>query len=173
MPTPTYVAIAKTVLTGSQANVEFTGITGTYTDLVLTVSSRSDRAVNVETLSLQLNGDTSTNYSLTDVYSYGSTVYSTRTTSATKIYDLFTVAANGTSNTFGSFEIYLPNYAGSTNKPVSVTLADIYNDTTTMGNNALAGLWRNTAAITSIKLFPVSGNFVSGSRFDLYGIKNS
>jgi hypothetical protein len=173
MPTPTYVAIAKTVLTGSQADVTFSSIPSTYTDLLLTVSSRGDRAVASETISIQFNGDTATNYSLTDIASYGSTVSSSRTTSAVKIYNLYTVGANGTSNTFGSFEVYIPNYTASTNKPVSVSLADIYNDTATMINSGLAGLWRNSSAINSIKLFPFSGNFVSGSRFDLYGIKNS
>lgn len=83
-----------------------------------------------------------------------------------------TSAASATSNTFGSMEIYIPNYTASTNKPINhisvsennAQNAEIYVD---------AHLWRNSATVTSIKIYPSSGSFVSGSRFDLYGIKNS
>ena len=119
MPSPTYVAIAKTVLTGTQANVDFTSIVGTYTDLILTISSRSDRAVNLETLAIQFNNDTATNYSSTFAYGYSSAAGSARDTSAVKIYNMTSDAANATASTFGSFEAYIPNYAGSTNKVLS------------------------------------------------------
>ena len=58
-----------------------------------------------------------------------------------------------------------------------------YSNTTTYksnisrGNNAATGLdtmvttWRNTAAITSIKIFPASGNMATGTIATLYGIK--
>jgi hypothetical protein len=36
---------------------------------------------------------------------------------------------------------------------------------------AIVGLWRNTAAITSITFTPDTGNFDTGSTFTLYGIK--
>jgi hypothetical protein len=35
-----------------------------------------------------------------------------------------------------------------------------------------SGLWRSTASVTDIQLFPnVGTNWVTGSRFSLYGIK--
>jgi hypothetical protein len=36
-----------------------------------------------------------------------------------------------------------------------------------------SGLWINTAAVTSISLVDVFGNFVQNSRFSLYGMRSS
>lgn len=177
MPTPTYVALAKTVLTGTQATVTFSGIVNTYTDLVLLVSSRDDYASGRDNIKLTING-TSANYSQRIIYGFGTSTGSVSAAgggTGTYFDYLYNTAASGTSNTFGSTEIYIPNYAGSTNKPISTTSVAENNatDSTTMiAPGAL--LWSNTAAITSLTLAPALGtNFVSGSRFDLYGIKNS
>jgi hypothetical protein len=77
-----------------------------------------------------------------------------------------------TANTFGNTDIYIPNYAGSANKSVSVDTVEENNGTTA---RALLGaiLWSNTAAITALGLTPVSGSFVQYSTATLYGIKNS
>ena len=41
-----------------------------------------------------------------------------------------------------------------------------------LGVDAIVGLWRSTAAINEIKVFPTGGaNFETGSTFSLYGIK--
>jgi hypothetical protein len=34
----------------------------------------------------------------------------------------------------------------------------------------IVGLWRGTAAINSITIYPAGGNFASGSTLTLYGI---
>jgi len=165
MPTPTYVAIAKTVLTGTQTNVEFTGIAQTYTDLVLLISARKTNVAVSDSISVNINSSISS-YSRRALLGDGSTA-----TSDTFGNDGYVSAASATSNTFGSVEVYLPNYTGSTNKIQSTTAVAESNTTTITGNVKLtAGLKSNTAAITSIR---IDGEFVSGSRFDLYGIKNS
>ena len=165
----TYIPLAKTVLTGTQATVEFTSIVGTYTDLVLLVSCRSDNAVAFDTLKLELN-DTIANYSFTVVDGYNSSTSSSRGSSQAFGRAGWINGTSSTSSTFTSTEIYFPNYAGSTNKPYSVTTVAENNATTSWDNACFAPLWSNTAAITKIKLYPTSGFFVSGSRFDLYGI---
>lgn len=174
MPSPTYVALAKTVLTGSQTTVTFSGISNAYTDLVLLISCRSDLPSVDDNLAIRLNGSSSTVNSWTNIQVQSSVVSSNRNQNFNRNYltDAFS-AASATSNTFGSIEIYLPNYTGSTNKVFSSTgVAESNASGANMG--VTASLWRDTTAVSSITIFPESGpNFVSGSRFDLYGIKNS
>jgi hypothetical protein len=164
--------IAKTVLGSSASNIEFTSIPGTgYTDLLVVCSLRTDRSVHAETVKLTLNG-ASTNYSERMLYgdSVGVASYAQ---SLAYLGAIFCDSASATSSTFGNAEIYIPNYAGSTNKSVSATSVTEHNSATQNQAyiTAFAGLWSSTAAITSLKLAPVTGpNFVSGSSAFLYGI---
>jgi hypothetical protein len=172
----TYKLISSNVLTSSAANVTLSSIPATYTDLVLRCSARADYASAYNTdLLIQLNGITATSYSVTRLEAYGSTPQSLRqSTSSNVSIDNSQNAALSTSNTFSNFEIYIPSYTASQNKPFSI---DSVMETNDASNNRLqvdAALFRNTAAITSIKLYLLSTyNFVSGSSFYLYGINNS
>jgi hypothetical protein len=170
----TYTLISSNVLTSSAASVTFSSIPATYTDLVLRISARTDFADWYENTLVTFNG-TSSGYSSTFLRAFGSTVGNGRTSSTTTLNPAYTTSATATSNTFSSAEYYIPSYTVSQNKPISITNAAENNSTTQAANNATAGLWSNTAAITSIKLENAfgPGNFVSGSSFYLYGIKNS
>jgi hypothetical protein len=174
MPTPTYVAIAKNLLTSNQASVTFSGIPSTYTDLLLTFSVRTAAADYQATLTYQFNSTTG-NYSETYLRANFASVSSSRDSNQTKAYGMLVFNGDtSTSNTFSSGEIYIPNYAGSTNKVLSMTGVNENNNANQNNIVPYAGLWSNTAAITSIKIEDYYGNnLLTGSRFDLYGIKNS
>lgn len=178
MPTPTYVALAKTVLTGSQASVTFSAIPSTYTDLVILISARGDNSGTVTQFCVvEFNGDASSLYSRTFLEGDGSSASSGRF-STTYIINNTLTANSATSSTFSNMEFYIPNYAGSTNKVLSDSSVSETNATTAPKINAMAGLYRNTTTISSIKLTALTpalgaSNFLSGCRFDLYGIKNS
>jgi hypothetical protein len=178
MPTPTYFAIAKTVLTGTSSLITFSSIPSTYTDLILVASMRyNDGGGDRSAFTLLLNSQTtsSTDSSMTRLYGYSSAAASGRSSSTyfSNQYDV--VGSGATANTFSSVEIYIPNYAGSANKVLSVSGVSENNSSTDALTGAVADLWQNTSAITTIKLQPSSGitNFASGSSFYLYGIKNS
>jgi len=161
--------IAKTTLGSSASNIEFTGIPGTgYTDLVVFCSIRTDRASATDVVKLRFNGASDdTDLSSRLMYGTGS---STASENYSYLYAMLTCAANATSSTFGNGMIYIPNYAGSTNKSTSSESAS-ENNATAGYNFAGAGLWSSTSAVTSIKLFPLFGtNFVTGSSAFLYGI---
>jgi len=166
MPSPTYVALAKTVLTGSQATVTLSSIPSTYTDLILKCYVRSTNASTTDNLFLQVN-------SLTGVYS---SVYlrgsgAAVSTSTRPDFQLGLInGATSTSNTFSYVEFYFPNYTASQHKAVSLSMAQ-ENNLTTAWINEYASLVRSTDVISSLTL--TAGNFDTGSRFDLYGIKNS
>ena len=176
MPSPTYVALAKTVLTGTQASVSFSSISSAYTDLVLVYSARTNEAGNYNDTKITFNGSTSAVYSATLLYADTTTAGSLRDSGASNLGRNYINGNNATANTFASGELYFPNYAGSTNKVIGATSVT-ENNTSTNGTTltaATAGLWRDTSAINSITIAAQGSTlFVSGSRFDLYGIKNS
>jgi hypothetical protein len=167
----TYQAIATVSVTNAtQASIEFTSIPGTYTDLLIKISSRDDRAgVTATGINLSFNGSTS-NFTYRVLEGNGATVASANgSTSLSAI----STSASATSNTFSNCEIYIPNYAGSNNKSFSSD-STIENNGTTSFIDLFASLWSQTAAITSITLTPtVTSNFVQYSTATLYGIKNS
>jgi hypothetical protein len=167
----TYELIASNTLGSSAASVTFSSIPATYTDLVLRMSVRSDRSASlVDTITFNFNSSTS-NFSNTRIEGTGASGASTRNQTNSSLIRV--PATSVTADTFNNVEIYLPNYAGSTNKPLSNSFA-YENNATTAYVGAVASLWSNTAAITSIQFGLVDGpNFVSGSSFFLYGIKNS
>ena len=171
----TYTLISSQVLASSAASVTFSSIPATYTDLVLRCSVRTDdSARTLYYMKTQFNGDTGTNYSTTDVYSYSSAAASVRTTSYNDLTgDPYTVdGPNSTASTFSNLELYIPSYTASQNKPVSLSTAVENNSATLALIGASANLWRSTAAITSIT-FTSYGNFVTNSSFYLYGISNA
>ena len=166
----TYTLISSNVLASSAASVTFSSIPATYTDLVLRWSARC--STTTENVDIQLNA-ASTSYSITQVDGYGSSgTASSRSTTDPGIRVYGMTQSGDTANTFGSAEFYLPNYAGSTNKPNS-TFAVTETNATQALIQAVAGLRSNTDAVTSLKLQTGSGNFVSGSSFYLYGISNA
>jgi hypothetical protein len=67
--------------------------------------------------------------------------------------------------------IYIPNYAGSSNKSVSIDSVT-ENNATGAYSGLTAALFASTAAITSFGI-STGSNFVQYSTATLYGIKNS
>lgn len=168
MPNTFELISAVTVGSGGASSIDFTSIPSTFTDLCVKISARiSDTGSNIR---WTING-TSSGYSERMVYNADGAAYST---SAASSYFQFLYATNSslTSNTFNSAEIYIPNYAGSTNKSISVDSTQ-ENNGTSIVQNLTAGLWSNTAAITSLSFGTAGGNLVQYSTAYLYGVKNA
>jgi hypothetical protein len=157
--------IATQTLTSDQPNIIFTSIPQNFTDLVLFISGRTDRALEGDGFSLRFNGNQS-GYSQRRLIGAGSGSPS----SDTQLNSFFTTANNATANTFGNSSIYIPNYAGNANKSYSNDGVSENNATTSYaGINA--GVWANTAAINSITLTPEGGTvFRANTTASLYGI---
>jgi hypothetical protein len=164
---------SSTVGAGGAASIDFTSIPQTYTDLVVKVSARNDAATTVGGLWIQFNGS-SANLSARVLYGTGSAAGSFSDTTVFAYSD----AASATANTFSNVEYYIPNYAGSNNKSLSVDSV-MENNATAASSALTAGLWSNTSAITSIKLLTfnnsnsAAANFVQYSTAYLYGVKNA
>jgi len=170
----TYVLIASNVLGTSATTVTFSSIPQTYTDLFLCMSVRGN-LTNLATR-IRWNSDSSSLYSIIDLIGQGSTVLNNTYSNNTELDTTRTNQANSnwTANTFTSIEIYLPNYTSGTSKP-SLSVSAAENQSASVNNiDVVAGLYRGTSAVSSILITPGnSNNFVVGSSFYLYGIKNS
>jgi len=167
----TFELISSYTATGSVANIDFTSIPATYTDLCIKTSLRTD-GTGAPLLLLRFNANTS---SYTQRYLYGTGAAAASTTSGTANYMTLAAGINSTSQTASTFtnaEIYIPNYAASNNKSVSADAGQENNATTAYATLA-AGLWSNSAAITQVTLYPETGNFVIYSTAYLYGVKSS
>jgi hypothetical protein len=163
----TYTFIEKKTLTSTVASTTFSSIPQTYTDLLLKISSRGSGGIEV-----YFNSKTpGSEYTERRLSAYSGSV-SSDTGNSTISISVTGGYSSYTANTFGSTEIYIPNYTSSNNKSASLDgVAE--NDSSTNAMQMTAGLRSNTAAITSIILQSYEGNFVADSTFYLYGIKSS
>ena len=164
----TYTLIASsTVGAGGAASIDFTSIPSTYTDLCVKLSLRlNDTQLNYGVM--RINGAT-TNFTYRSLEGSGSTAASYN--GSVSNYGIPEVSSY-TSSTFSSHEVYIPNYAGSTNKSFSVD-AVTENNATASYADLIAGLWANSAAINQLTFYAPTGSFVQYSTAYLYGGKNA
>ena len=162
--------ISSQVLTGTAATVTFSSIPGTFKDLILKASIRSDQgSINTDVL-VSYNAVGGTSYSRVWLQGNGASATSGLTANTSSTSVLNSAVGNGaTSNTFSNWELYIPSYTASQNKSYGTFAAGETNATTAY-IVAVSGLFRNTSAVSSILLEPGGGNFVSGSSFYLYGL---
>ena len=158
----------QTVGATSVASITFNNIPQTFTDLKIVISSRttdtgSDRAVPF--VLLNGNGDNSSNTRL-----YGIPNVATGSDRASGGFIGYASTAANTANTFGSQEIYIPNYTSANFKQMIVDGVSESNSSTQAGLTLVAVLFRTTSAITSFSVFASNGNWVQHSTFTLYGI---
>ena len=140
---------AVTVGAGGAASIEFTNIPATYTDLCLKLSLRDTRSNTANNFFINFNGVT-TNRTYRYLYGSGSAAGSSSGSDGTIGV---TDSATATASTFNNAEIYIPNYAGNTNKSMSSDSV-MENNATASEQWLTASLWSNTAAITSISIAP-------------------
>jgi hypothetical protein len=172
MPNTFTLIQAVTVGSGGPASIDFSSIPSTYTDLCLRISARTSYSGIADDLYLKFNNSTAANYSFRTLLANGSTVRSQAASGQTLLYCAGINGATSTSNTFSNVDIYIPNYAGSTNKSVSVDNA-IENNATTADLGFLANLWSQTAAINQITILGGYAALVQYSTAYLYGIIKS
>jgi hypothetical protein len=170
----TYTLISSvTVGAGGAADITFSSIPQTYTDLVLKLSTRGTAADDRRQLLISYNGSTS---SFTGIRLYGEdNITDSDSLSGASGYSIgITNAANSTASTFGNAEIYIPNYSGSNNKSSSTDSVFEQNSSTRYDLWMTATLWSNSSAITSIAITISSGsNIAQYSTAYLYGISNA
>ena len=157
----TYTPIATNTLGSATATVTFSSIPATYTDLVIV----SDNIGPQAHLYLQFNSDSTSSYSNTCLSGTGTAADSRRGTIFTSMAITSFGYPQATTRSFNNVNIQ--NYANSTIYKTVLTRSV----NTTVGTDLIVGLWRKTAAITSVTISRGNDNFEVGSSFTLYGIK--
>jgi hypothetical protein len=155
----TYSTIATTSLTSTSSTINFNSIPNSYTDLVLIINGNASALADS---TLRFNNDSGSNYSIVRVYSTGNgNVFTDRYNSQA---EMLIGDFNTSSNT--ATILHIQNYSNTSTNKTILLRANIANSILF----ATTGLWRNTAAITSVNIRCAVGAFSVGSTFTLYGI---
>lgn len=164
----TYEPIATTTVSGFASTIDFTSISGTYTDLRLVFYMKM--ITTNSSIFLRVNGDTGANYSSNgysvDIATAGVSVISS-------ISNTQCFVGNGRNANWQYYTVDLMSYANtSIYKPM---LSSSYVDLNGSGTaNKIMSRWTNTAAITSVSIFPnTTSEIAGGSTATLYGIKRA
>lgn len=151
---------------GSASDIVFSSISGSYTDLVILLSLRTNRNATYDDFRIVLNSTDGTSRIL-----YGNGSIAGSFTQPTITISGGAGGNNTTASTFGNSLVYIPNYASTTtNKSLSMDAVQEHNATTAY-QSINAGLWSNTNAITSVQILPGDGTLLlQYSSATLYGI---
>jgi hypothetical protein len=171
----TYEPIATTTLGSAASSVTFSSISGAYTDLVLVMSAATTHT-DATFPYMRFNGDSGSNYSYTEMNGDGTNATSARGSNQTIGWTSPQIGSISTTLGDNTTISNIINYSNSTTYKTYLSRANRASSALDYeGVEAVVGLWRNTAAITSILIgnrrLGVDYNFASGSTFTLYGIK--
>jgi len=160
-----------TVTSGGTASITFSSIPSTYTHLQLRgILQGANTGSTDDTWKITFNSDTATNYSYHEIYGQG-TAANTLAGSTVAAVNSYGVPSSGFTSIFAGTIIDVLDYV-NTNKYKTLRGLTGYNsNATTDSINFVSGNWRNTAAITSITISPISGSWAQYSQIALYGIK--
>jgi hypothetical protein len=161
---------SSTVGSGGASSIDFSSIPSTYTDLQLNFSTRSNATDSSDSFDTIIKfNNSAANLVFKSLRGDGSGVnYNSLTDRMLRT----TVPSNYTASTFSNVKIYIPNYAGSSNKCFDSD-AVLENNATGSAQIFFGAMWSQTTAINQLTLVPNAGSFVQYSTAYLYGVKNA
>ena len=164
-----------TVLVADTSTITISSIPATYASLNLVALLRTNVAAAVSDMLLRPNNDsTQANYYLRRVVggSAVSTASQLGTGFAGFFFDDFLCGASAPSNHYAILNMTIYRYTETTY--AKHILFDGYTHSTDLSAGMFSlnggGSWRGTNAISSLVMEAVSGNFVIGSAYALYGV---
>lgn len=160
--------------TGSSDSITFSSIPAGYTHLQIRgIATVNYNSVDFGGVGIRFNGDSATNYSRHQLVSFRSAGvdYAQSGGIANTAYTNAGIAYLKISQSIvGASIIDILDY-NNTNKYKTVRGLSGAEWNTAGGLMLGSGVWRSTAAVTSVTVFGQNGNFGTESRFTLYGIK--
>ena len=170
-----FEAIATTYLESTQASVTFSSIPATYEHLQLRISGRQNISGSTGgALNMRINGDTGSNYSNHTMQTYGgSSLNADPYVNFAYVYQAGRVVMpNSNAAFYAATIIDILDYR-NTNKNTTMTG---FTESISSGNylSFYSVLWDDTAAVTSILLYPPSSaSFVADTTMTLYGLNSA
>jgi len=162
------------ILSGSAASVTFSAIPQTFRHLHLICEARTDLAAEADNVLLRFNADSGANYDRQRLTVNNATLSGASARAGTSDQIGVCEAANSRASNFSPVQTRIYGYTRTDAEKWTLSHSASFGDVSADADLQIqfrGGRWRSTAAITSIVLLPATGtNFVSGSRFQLYGI---
>ena len=161
---------------GGTSSITFSNLNtnygSTYQHLQLRITARTSRTnADSDPILIRFNNDTGNNYSRHGLRAYFGTIDSVGSTSQNGIFLTESCAVDkNAANVFSPVVADILNPFEARQKTVQATSGLLASGW--YGTEFWSGNWANTSATTTITLLPLIGpNFVSGSRFSLYGMR--
>lgn len=165
--------ISTTVLGTAQASVVLSSIPSTYSALQLRIVARSAQAAAYDNLVIRVNADTGTNYSHKNINFSTTTALSTNSNSVDGVRLVGIHADSSPATNFGAMIVDIMGN-NTTNRKTSLRAfggAFIFSSDFNGAGSVTAGLWNNTAVVTSLTVSTNStSNLMAGTRISLYGV---
>lgn len=162
--------IATALTTGTTASETFT-IPSWCNNIDIVWSGRSDTNASALFLNMRVNGDTGSNY----VWQYNEGTGATNICQGssgtdTKMHVGAMSGAMATANYFGTGKISLANSAGTTafKNVTAVSNAAISTAAGGTFSGTYGGQWASSSSVSSVTLFPDTGNFTANCSFAVY-----
>jgi hypothetical protein len=161
-------------LSGSVTSVTFSDISQDYSHLFLFGQARTDAVAEADAPVARLNGDSANNYDRQHLTGSSATPSSGAVRATSSIQVATCEAASSRADNFSPFWVVVFDYTRTDNEKWLLAWSTNFGNVSADADlrvQFFGGRWRSTAAITSLSLLPNTGpNFVSGSRFQLYGV---
>ena len=168
MPTLTFVPIASHIATGSQSAITFSDVPQTYRHLYLSIKAKG--SASNEDLVMRFNGSSSLayNFSQANENVQGTVTvghYNIGDVAAVRVSDYVQTTAQN--NDWSGIECWILDYTSTSHHKTYMA----HSMNAVQANQRFVGWFNSLSAISSISFsLGAVGNFVSGSKFTLYGL---
>jgi hypothetical protein len=168
-----------TLTTSTTSAVTFSSIPGTYSHLLLVAQGRlTETSVQSDDVQLQFNGSSSAVYSYVTQFASNpsgtmASGVGTGSSGTSMPAFRFTASQAGSNVNAGGGFVFIPNYASTAFNKLIYGISGGGNGTNSFVDiRTRIGIFNpaSQSAVTSISLITPAGNFLTGSRFTLYGI---
>jgi hypothetical protein len=152
------------------STINFNNIPQTFRDLYFLISIRSNSGNTYDPVSIRFNGSSS-GYTQRLSFSLGASVGGQGTVYTDKGFVGDQNGATSLANAFSNTNVWVTNYAGSNLKNFMAKSIQV-NNIQTQYPEITAGLWSNSAPITSVSFLTTNGQMIQDSFITMYGVLN-